>query len=301
MLNPSFRHVYQTMAFQFSDEKPVILKHAVHQFSDPPIYDMHFAFELGVVLNGRMVREYQRNRREVGAGEIWLTGIWEPHGFQLAETPCEVLVFIISPSFLFTADRPHYDWTEGFMRPPRHRPQIPIRRRPEVLRVVRRLLSMQRREEPVKRQWILNSLFEILLYLSESGTRRRPAAVIPLHTVHGIEPAIVRVFESRSYIPTAAAARECDMSPAVFADTFRRLMGLSFSRFALRFRLDSAARHMVRTDDPLKAVASEWGFEDPSHFVKQFSQHYGVSPREYKRRMGGRLIRLRKTPKDTIS
>ena len=137
MLNDRLRHPYQTMAFHFSDERPVLLKHAVHEISDPPIYDMHFAFELGVVLTGRMVREYQRMKLDVGAGEAWLTGIWEPHGFHLKETPCEVLVFIISPTFLSTADRPYYNWTEGFMLPPRNRPQVPARRRAEVLRVVR--------------------------------------------------------------------------------------------------------------------------------------------------------------------
>jgi AraC-like DNA-binding protein len=284
MLKDRLLHPYQTMSFEFSDERPVLLRRAVHDISDTPIYDMHFAFELGLVLRGRMVREWQRTKLDVGPGEVWLTGIWEPHGFYLKEAPCEVLVFIISPMFLSTADRPYYEWTEGFMLPPRNRPQVPARLRPEVLAAARRLLSVQSRAETVKRQWIQNTMFEILLCLSESRTRksRRPAA--PVHTIQRLKPAIVRVFESRRYYPTATAARECGMSPTVFAAEFKRMMGLSFSQFALRFRLDSAARHLIRTEEPLKAVSMEWGFTDPSHFIKQFSKHYGVSPRNYRRR-----------------
>jgi AraC-like DNA-binding protein len=60
------------------------------------------------------------------------------------------------------------------------------------------------------------------------------------------------------------------LSPSHFSKVFRELMGISFSKFAFRYRLKQAAYQLVRSDDPIKQIALEWGFIDTSHFLNSF-------------------------------
>ncbi|MBI5422273.1 elongation factor G, partial [Candidatus Peregrinibacteria bacterium] len=54
------------------------------------------------------------------------------------------------------------------------------------------------------------------------------------------------------------AAARCGMGRNVFREAVQAQMGLGFRQYALRVRLGAAARELVRTDKPLKAVAAEW-------------------------------------------
>ncbi|NJK85757.1 MAG: helix-turn-helix transcriptional regulator [Bacteroidales bacterium] len=67
-----------------------------------------------------------------------------------------------------------------------------------------------------------------------------------------------------------------------FSSLFQDTMGVSFSKFALRYRLNSASRALRQTRDTIETIAFEWGFNDISHFNKVFVNHYGITPGEYR-------------------
>jgi len=83
------------------------------------------------------------------------------------------------------------------------------------------------------------------------------------------------------------AAHACAMSRNQFTRLFGEAMGMSFPQFALRYRLSCVADQLTSTDNPIKTVASAWGFTDDSHLHHQFRRHYGMSPFEYRRRRSG--------------
>lgn len=62
--------------------------------------------------------------------------------------------------------------------------------------------------------------------------------------------------------------------------------GVSFGRWVLRQRLERCRRDL---EDPawdavsITALATRWGFADPSHFGRAFRVRYGVTPSEYRR------------------
>jgi len=99
-----------------------------------------------------------------------------------------------------------------------------------------------------------------------------------------VNRAIELVFAQRRFLSVQEAARACGMSRNHFSRLFGEVMGLSFPQFALRYRLSCVADQLASTDDPIKTVASAWGFTDDSHLHHQFRRHYGVSPSEYRRR-----------------
>lgn len=110
-----------------SEAVPLRVLRATHRRCGPVHYDMHFGLEMGIVLSGAMRRDYQVHRRSVRRGQVWLCGLWEPHGFSVIEAPCEVVVVLIWPPMLANLrfeEAPEIDWMAPFSVRPADRPRV---------------------------------------------------------------------------------------------------------------------------------------------------------------------------------
>ena len=115
------------MLFGLREDQPVQVIH--HYFTDKQKtqYDMHYGLELGILLKGKMRRHYRDFQTNILSGQVWLCGMWEPHGWQVAKSPCEAIVLIIFPPMLA---RTHFEnvqninWLNPFNVSPANSPQI---------------------------------------------------------------------------------------------------------------------------------------------------------------------------------
>ncbi len=274
-----FNHLVENQTYRFSDSEPIILIHRTLTEEASSRFDMHFAYELGIIKSGIMQREYKNHSRRVESGDVWLTGMWEPHGYFLLEAPCEVFVFVVSPTFLHRHDQAVFNWTDVFNVKPARRPALSPECRQEVLRIANRLSTLPPEHKTL---WLKNYFFEILLYLNAGRSRQREVPKKDVFPYQKLEPGIQLVFENKRHVTTEEASRHCGMSRTAFDTLFKNTMGLSYYKFALRFRLRSAADQLLATNDPLKAVASDWGFTDSSHFIRVFKEYYQMSPHDYR-------------------
>ena len=80
-------------------------------------------------------------------------------------------------------------------------------------------------------------------------------------------------------------ARTVNLSRSRFAHLFRQQTGVSPGRYLRDQRLQHA-RHLLETT-PLTVgeVMSAAGFRDPSHFSRDFTTRFGVSPRVWRKRL----------------
>jgi transcriptional regulator GlxA family with amidase domain len=102
------------------------------------------------------------------------------------------------------------------------------------------------------------------------------------------------VFRERRYVSSREAARECALSHKSLNLLFSRAIGTTFAKFALRYRLQAAASRLLESQDPVKAIARDWGFVDASHFHACFRASYGFSPVRYREQAAharGRIAR----------
>jgi AraC-like DNA-binding protein len=270
--------------YHLSTDNPIDIFTDTYRDSRSGFFDMHYELEVGIVRSGRMVRKYQSHEAQLGPGEVWLCGVWEPHGFRLREVPCEVLSLVISPEFLVSTEQPGFNWFELFAMPPHKRLQVPEDSRHELLRICDKLsqLGHSRTETDIlwKKLWVM----EILLYLSQGHAGRLPAKkTAETGQYKGIQPSLQMVLESKKLVSAQDAAKACLMSTSHFSKLFKELMGLSFAKFALRHRIKEAARQLAGTDDTIKAVAADWGFTDTSHFHNCFVSHFSISPKAYRK------------------
>jgi len=252
---------------------------------------MHYGLELGIMLSGYMRRQYRRFTMEVGPGQVWFCGMWEPHGFQSLKTPCECIVLIVWPPLLSNLrfdEPPQVSWLAPFTVSPRQRPQVIPAKRMKILQVGRELKQVILKKPTAHSLWLRHLFLEILLILHEQGNfpQTRP----PLSKTDDftrLNPALENTFKSRTLLTTAQVARISGMTRETFSNLFTRWMGIRFSEFALRYRIDAVAAQLVGTDEPIKSIAMNWGFTDSSHLHRCFQKYYQCTPGEYRRRMLG--------------
>ncbi|MBN1671222.1 MAG: helix-turn-helix transcriptional regulator [Kiritimatiellae bacterium] len=280
------------MSFSLSARDPIGLSLVCHRGREEGFSDMHYPLEVGVVLRGRMRRYYGGWEMDVAPGQVWLCGVWEPHGFRILLAPCEVVVLVVVPEFLLNLRRAEdlqLNWLSPFSRHPPDRPQAHGDSRAQVLAIARRLKRAGRVSARHHRIWRRVLLMELLLTLMHDGS-------LPASGERGlaqarvvVNPAVDLVFATRRFVSEQTAARACGMCRNAFNRHFREATGTSFAKFALRHRLSGAGLQLTQTDDPIKAVAANWGFTDASHLHRCFTRHFACTPAEYRERGGARV------------
>lgn len=79
------------------------------------------------------------------------------------------------------------------------------------------------------------------------------------------------------------------LNRSYFYTLFKQQTGCSPGEYLLRLRLEKAAELMrLYRESPSTAAASA-GYPDVCQFSRIFKQHYGISPREYRKARGGAL------------
>ena len=81
-----------------------------------------------------------------------------------------------------------------------------------------------------------------------------------------------------------ALARTLGVAYSSFRREFARRTGLSPQQYLMRMRLQRAQRLLGGTDQTIKQVADRLGFSSAFHLSAAFSAHFGLPPREWRRR-----------------
>lgn len=259
-------NLVQHFYYHLDESKPVEVLHHVHEQQNG-WFDMHYELEMGIVLTGKMKRSYDGVDLELGPGEVWFCNMWEPHGFQITSTPCEVIVFEIFPPMIHH-NLLNYNWLDPFISSVSQRPQSTIHDKNEVLAIATRVkLELGRSPKDIVRLQLL--MFE-LIHLVSRGTNDKPTDKAPVNisSQHRIAPAMELVFRERRFIPLEEAAKACALSKNGFSQLFSKLMSTTFPKFALNYRIRGALHEHSHSGKKLEAIATDWGFTDASHLHK---------------------------------
>ena len=78
-------------------------------------------------------------------------------------------------------------------------------------------------------------------------------------------------------------ARQFKGSAAYIGQVFKRDMGVSFSNYLKKVRLDRACALLRESDLPVRDIAKQVGFQNENYFFNVFHRAVGISPAEYRR------------------
>jgi AraC-like DNA-binding protein len=77
-------------------------------------------------------------------------------------------------------------------------------------------------------------------------------------------------------------AKLAGFSESHFMRFFKEAFGVSFVTYLNDYRLSMAARLLLSTEDSVLNISQQVGFENLSHFNRQFKKKYNKTPREYR-------------------
>lgn len=92
----------------------------------------------------------------------------------------------------------------------------------------------------------------------------------------------------RSSLEVSELARIACLSESQFRKRFVKLFKISPSKFINRIRVQTAARLLLSSKEPISEIALQCGFCDQSYFTRQFSNFFGLTPKRYRDRLGKR-------------
>ena len=108
---------------------------------------------------------------------------------------------------------------------------------------------------------------------TETADTQRLKTVLQWLSAHYAEP-----------LRVADAAGVCSFSASHFMRWFRQMTGQSFIAFLNEYRLNTAAETLRTTDETVLTIASRCGFENLSYFNRAFKAHFGMTPRDYRKK-----------------
>ena len=276
----------KTLPWGLSDSADITALHNLHNNVQGLSNDMHYSLELGIVLTGKMRRYYHGHQTDISHGDIWFCGMWEPHGYEVLEAPCEVIIFMALPQNLIKNDldaQSEFNWLAPFASPPDRRPQTNQQNKGDIIAIAKKVKTILKSNEPQSQIWLRLLLLEALLTVQHNWQVPVNNENSSFETLAKINPALQKIFEGQRCIKIADAAKLCIMSRSSFTKHFKAMMGISFAKFELRYRIKGAANQLTNSKDPVKKIAYDWDFTDSSHLHRCFLEHYRCTPTQYRK------------------
>lgn len=84
-----------------------------------------------------------------------------------------------------------------------------------------------------------------------------------------------------SSITRSELAKRVGLTPEHFSVSFKKVMGIGFSEYLTKLRIDKAKEKLLGADRNLNKIAREIGYRDGLYLSRKFKQQTGMAPRDY--------------------
>jgi AraC-like DNA-binding protein len=138
--------------------------------------------------------------------------------------------------------------------------------------------------EPGWEEIVLGNTIQILVYLRRA-VWDRSAAPLQAEKPELLDQVLAYMEEHLSEkITLEDFAKHFWVSQSTISQTFRNKLGVSFYRCVTQRRL-IAAKNLIIEGIPLESVGRKVGFSDYSSFYRAFKQEFGISPRQFRKKL----------------
>ena len=73
------------------------------------------------------------------------------------------------------------------------------------------------------------------------------------------------------------------ISPSYLSHLFTKGLGVTFTEYLARLRVDAAKILLRTTDLPVSEIAERVGYRDPNYFIRSFKKIVGMTPKSFRR------------------
>lgn len=130
-------------------------------------------------------------------------------------------------------------------------------------------------------------ILQLLYYMCEEGTARRDE--LDVNTQKNIErlKGVLSYLENHYAEPISQAevAQKFYFNKEYFSRYFKRCMGMTFTEYLVRYRLQKAREALLYSDKRVIDIALENGFSDDRRFINAFKKYYETTPLQYRKQV----------------
>ncbi len=72
-------------------------------------------------------------------------------------------------------------------------------------------------------------------------------------------------------------------SPKYMSRLFKQKTGINFNKYRTKIKMEKAKHYLLNTDNQIKNIAFEIGYENSESFVRTFKKQTGLTPTEYRK------------------
>ena len=137
-----------------------------------------------------------------------------------------------------------------------------------------------------QREMCVNCVENLLLQIHFSGERKRTVEITP-YQCQALKELAEKI--RRNYGADwdfSAEAGKIYISERHFRTLFAQINDLPPLHFLLRIRLEKAAERLIHTQETVKSISYECGFQDNFYFSRLFKKYYRLSPQQYRLEFG---------------
>ncbi len=250
-----------------------------------PFWHFHPEYEIVYISNGKGKRHIGDHISFFGDGDLIFLGPNLPHfGFteEVHEQHHEIVVQMredfLGPDFL---QKPELSKVQQLFERARQGISFSGETKHQVGKRLEKMLTLSGMER-------LLELLGVLHQLSRSGDYELLNAAsfaLEVGSKDQYRLESVYVFVEHNFqrsIPLEEIAAKVNMTVPAFCRYFKKLTRKTFTQFVNEFRIANACRLLSDDHLSISAVSFESGFNNISHFNKQFKNITGVSPRDYR-------------------
>ena len=148
-----------------------------------------------------------------------------------------------------------------------------------IRRLMEAMLQEYEQKQPGYLEIVRCHLIEILVH----AIRKHPAGTTA--HCHPVVAAIADELQTAYHQPVSldALGRRYGYTPQYISSLFHQETGVSLRVYLQRLRVEKACQLLIRTNDPIVAVAKAVGYGDAKHFAALFRRYMGISPRELRK------------------
>jgi len=279
-MKPKFEKIEPAFGSSFT-----IREFADANFCNQPHWHIHPEYEIVYISNGRGKRHIGDHISYYENGDLIFLGPDLPHfGFteELAEEHVEIVVQMkenfMGPEFL---QRPELVDIQRLFERSKQGISFNGKTKMAVGKILRRMPSL----DPYER---LMSLLEVLQRMARSEEYQLLQASgfgIEVNAQDHDRIKTVYAYVENNFqqeVSLEEVARRVNMTVPAFCRYFKRLTHKTFTQFANEYRIAHACRLLANENLSISVIAFESGFNNISHFNKQFRNITGESPRQYR-------------------
>lgn len=250
----------------------------------------HSFFELGYVVSGRASHTLDGSERIISAGDYFIMDYNKVHSyFKIGHEDFKIINCLFVSEFIDRSLRKCHNFTDvvnNYMLKHNH---TTVNISPancifsDVDGHIYTLLSGMLNEFEKKvtgyHEIIRSRLIEIIILAMRSHSGSVQMCTDELCC--GIIDYVAENLTGRDLLSSYAA--KCNMSVAGLSRRFKAVMGISFSEYLKKKRIEQSLQLLANTDKKVIEIAQICGYSDMKFFNRIFKEQTGVTPREFRK------------------